>query len=131
MRRYLRHLDLSGNSIGPEGAAALAVGPRPGAHHWPQLQRLLLDSNTIGNAGAQALAQHDAAQWPGLLFLGLQQNGIQIRGAAALAEPATMQKWGQMQTLDLRHNSISGQCADILRLAAAKMWNRPGAIVMS
>jgi Ran GTPase-activating protein (RanGAP) involved in mRNA processing and transport len=67
--RQLIHLDLSGNSIGPEGAAALA---RQAAQHWSRLQHLLLNSAAVGNAGAQALAQHGAAHWPGLVVLSLQ-----------------------------------------------------------
>jgi Ran GTPase-activating protein (RanGAP) involved in mRNA processing and transport len=125
--RFLQRLDLSNNSIGADGATVLA---QQAAQHWRNMQHLQFNGNAIGNAGAQALAEHAAPYWLGLMRLELQQNGISNRGAAALAEPAVLQKWKHMQQLDLRCNSISAECSEILRMAAVKMWQRPGAILV-
>jgi Ran GTPase-activating protein (RanGAP) involved in mRNA processing and transport len=62
--------------------------------------------------------------------LALQDNAINSRGAAALAEPATLSRWRQMQRLDLRGNSISKECAEILHMAATRMWGRPETILV-
>jgi uncharacterized protein (TIGR02996 family) len=65
-----------GNRLGPSGAAALAAGS------WGGLRRLDLQTNSLGDTGAECVA---AAAWAGRLHhLNLQSNDIGPRGARTL-----------------------------------------------
>ncbi len=90
----LRKLDLTRNELGPKAAAALAEGP-------PALRVLILDSNALGDAGAEALAGRE------LDTLHVGWNGIGDEGAAALAD-------GSFTTLMLAKNDLGQAGADAL-----------------
>ncbi len=70
----LTSLNLLGNSIGPEGAKAIAAS-------LPNLTSLNLWGNSIGPEGAKAIA----ASLPNLTSLDLSGNGIGDEGAKAIA----------------------------------------------
>ena len=68
--RKLQSLDVSGCSIGDEGAAALAKR----CHHWPMLTRLVIGHAGIGPSGARAIRKAVVRQWQGLEELVLDGN---------------------------------------------------------
>jgi Leucine-rich repeat (LRR) protein len=106
----LEALILSDNSIGDEGARALAKALR-GA---PTLVTLYLDGNSIGDEGARALAKalHSA---PTLETLYLDGNSIGDKGAHALAK--ALPNAPALHTLTLYKNSISAKAESELRRA--------------
>ncbi|MGL4550831.1 MAG: TIGR02996 domain-containing protein [Gemmataceae bacterium] len=75
----LETLDLSGNVIGNDGAAALADSP-----FFGRLRRVALSNNRVGDAGALALAGSPFAATLGLLDLA--KNPIGPAGTAALRQ---------------------------------------------
>jgi len=85
----LRRLDLAFNSIGPDGAEAMAraLASNQG------LQELDLRDNEIGDGGAQALAEGLLTNYS-LRKLQVARNGIGSRGALALQ--AAQRKNGEL-----------------------------------
>jgi hypothetical protein len=75
----LAHLDLSGNTLGDAGAAALAAA----LHDNTALTLLGLHANGVGDEGAAALAT--ALPVAVLRYVGLNMNRVGDRGATALA----------------------------------------------
>lgn len=65
------------------------------------LQKLLLNDNELGAAGARLLASTRAVR--GLEELGLYNNGLEAAGVAALAQSPNL---GRLVSLDLRSNRI-------------------------
>jgi Ran GTPase-activating protein (RanGAP) involved in mRNA processing and transport len=106
-------LHLADNAIGPDGATALADG----LAHLNNLQRLNLDGNRIGDAGARALSALINAGNSQLVSLELFKNGIGNAGADAIAEAFTFSS--TLAHLDLQQNSIgepgAGAIAEALK----------------
>lgn len=94
-RASLRELDLYYNRIGPEGAQALF-----GEREHPQLERLQLRNNALGDAGAIALAR---GCMPKLAILSLEDNAIGPAGAEALARSSVLAK---LERLALHSNQF-------------------------
>ena len=83
-----------------------------------KLEKLFLQYNQIGDAGAAALAEV-AGKLPKLEYLGLNENQIGDAGVAALAEAAG--KLPQLGYLSLEGNpNISQQAKDALKAALPK-----------
>ena len=101
---YLQTLDLRSNSIGSDGAVALAEGLKC----CTNLQTLDLSGNSIGSDGAVALAE-GLKCCTNLQTLYLRNNSIGSDGAVALAEG--LKCCTNLQTLDLRSNSIGSDGA--------------------
>ena len=95
----LQTLNLSSNSIGSEGAVALAEGLKC----CTNLQTLDLHSNSIGSDGAKALAE-GLKCCTNLQTLTLGGNSIGSDGAVSLAEE--LKYCTNLQTLILSDNSI-------------------------
>ena len=95
----LQHLDLSRNCICSDGTSALAQS----FQHTPTLQHLDLSWNNIGSDGASALAQ-SFQQTPTLQLLNLSDNSIGSAGASSLAQ--AFQHTPTLQHLDLSRNNI-------------------------
>ncbi len=87
-RAPLRNLDLYYNNIGPEGARLLF-----GEREHPELQRLHLRANQLGDAGAIAFAR---GSMPKLEILSLEDNAIGPMGAEALARSPVLAKLEQL-----------------------------------
>ncbi|CAK0841104.1 unnamed protein product [Prorocentrum cordatum] len=117
----LQALDLFGNRVGDEGAAALAAALRaPGA--LPSLQVLNLTNNRVGDEGAAALAAALRAPGalPSLQVLDLGDNRVGAEGAAVLA--AALRAPGALPRLQLLHlggNRVGDEGAAALRAAWA------------
>lgn len=94
-RAPLRDLDMYMNSIGPEGAQALF-----GEREHPELQRLNLRANKLGDVGAIALAR---GSMPMLEVLSIEDNAIGPEGAEALARSAVL---ANLRQLDLHSNKF-------------------------
>ena len=94
-RAPLRDLDLYYNGIGPEGAQALF-----GEREHPELSRLHLRANKLGDAGAIAFAR---GSMPKLAILSLEDNAIGPAGAEALARSSVLAK---VERLDLHSNTF-------------------------
>ncbi|CAK0866673.1 unnamed protein product [Prorocentrum cordatum] len=112
----LQALNLSYNSMGDEGAAALAEALRaPGA--LPSLQTLNLSFNSMGAEGAAALAEALRAPGalPSLQTLNLARIDVGDEGAAALAEalraPGALPS---LQELVLARNRVGNEGAAAL-----------------
>lgn len=95
LRAPLRNFDLYWNDIGPEGAQALF-----GAREHPELRRLHLRANKLGDAGAIALAR---ASMPRLENLSVEDNNIGPAGAEALANSPVL---ARLTGLHLHSNSF-------------------------
>ena len=100
----LQTIDLRSNSIGSDGAVALAEGLKC----CTNLQNLDLSSNSIGSGGAVALAVRLKC-CANLQRLDLSCNRIYSDGAVALAEG--LKCCTNLQTLDLSSNSIGSDGA--------------------
>ena len=100
----LKTLNLSGNYIGSDGAVALAEGLKC----CTNLQTLNLMDNIIGLDGAEALAKVLKC-CANLQTLNLRDNGIGSDGVVALAEG--LECCANLQTLDLSYNSIGSDGA--------------------
>jgi hypothetical protein len=103
----LRQLDLKNNSIGDEGARALA-GALPSA---TALEGLHLGNNSIGDEGARALAGWLPSA-RALLELSLKGNSIGAAGACALA--GALLSAMALTQLHLGNNSIGDEGARAL-----------------
>jgi uncharacterized protein (TIGR02996 family) len=103
----LAELDLSGNAVGPQGAAALAACPRLAG-----LAQLDLSHNGIGDEGAAALAA--SPHLGNLEYLTLYVNDIGDAGAAALAASPHLNR---LDFLSLISNQVGP--AGVEALAAA------------
>ena len=129
--KRLRHLDLTGNSIGNRG-----VIPEPRPHSLDQLTILCLGDNgittkgvealvsspalshlevldlhsnvRIGNAGLRAIA---SSHWRGLRSLDLINTGITLEGAEALASSPVLQN---ITDLRLSNNELGPGVVDAL-----------------
>ena len=108
----LTYLALYGNTIGNEGATALAAGVAASS----SLAELWLGKNYIGDKGAKALAAGVAAS-RSLAQLGLGINQIGDEGAKALA--AGVAASGSLAKLWLQANSIGDEGAKALAGVAA------------
>jgi uncharacterized protein (TIGR02996 family) len=116
----LEALDLAHNSLGEEGAEALARSGR-------RLRRLSLDHNDAGDAGAIALA--GAGCLGRLERLGLGANSVSDDGARAIAASAHLRA---LRSLDLEHNLIGeagvlalGQSRSLRALKRLNLWHNP------
>lgn len=87
-RAALHNLDMYYNNIGPEGAEALF-----GGREHPELQRLHLRANQLGDAGAIAFAR---GSMPRLEVLNLEDNAIGPAGAEALARSPVLARLTQL-----------------------------------
>ena len=96
---YLQTLDLRNDSIGLDGAVALAEGLK----YCTNLQTLILRNDSIGLDGAVALAE-GLKCCINLQTLNLSSNSIGSDGAVALAEG--LKYCTNLQTLILRNDSI-------------------------
>ena len=111
----LTHLDLSGNGIDADGAAALACGLRFSG----TLVDLALGFNRIGPSGAGALADALLGA-PALTSLELEWNGVGSSGAAALARALALRSAARgLQHLGLSSNAITAVGAAALGDALA------------
>jgi len=82
VNQALRYLDLSGNSIGPDGALALVDGLKK---NKGRLQRLSVSQNEILLAGAKAFCQHfTSPDGKSLVYLDLRHNGVPYPGMVQL-----------------------------------------------
>jgi Leucine Rich repeat len=115
----LRHLDLSYNGLGPQGARRLAGVALPALEHldlsgWPggspYYGRPALQP--IGDAGAEALASPDNA--PNLARLRLSATGLGVAGVAALMTS------DRFDALDLSRNPV-GSWPE--KLASSPAWH--------
>jgi uncharacterized protein (TIGR02996 family) len=99
--RFLTKLNLVGNNIGAEGAAALARSPalRP-------LVILELRGNAIGDEGVLALARSETLG--SLAWLGLAGNAVGDEGVLALTRS---ERSRALTELDLRDNGIGDEGA--------------------
>lgn len=91
----LADLDIYYNNIGPEGARALF-----GEREHPELQRLQLRANQLGDAGAIAFA---GGSMPRLKILNLEDNAIGPAGAEALARSPVL---ASLEQLHLHSNKF-------------------------
>jgi len=113
----LTSLNLWGNSIGAEGAKAVAA-------HLQSLASLDLAGNGIGAEGAKAIAAHLQS----LTSLDLARNGIGAEGAKAVAAKLT-----GLASLNLDGNNIGDEgakaiAANLKALTSLNLWdNRIGA----
>lgn len=111
----LESLDLTEFKLNGAGMAALAKG------RWPCLKTLKLARNWGGDKGVAALAK---GSFPCLESLVLSECYMGRRGIAALASAS----WArQLQSLDLSHNTTSGNIAEaaekpLLAPLAACSW---------
>ena len=100
-------LDLDGNGIGSQGAAALGVCFGRGG--MPALTELSLMGNRIGLAGATALVQPLLDKARGLAVLKLGGNAISAQGLAAIVPHLSRAiREDSLTTLDLSSNNIIG-----------------------
>lgn len=109
--RQLRMLCLSGNSIGDEGAKAIAQGL------GPEIETLRLSNNQIGPSGTKALAE----ALPGkchLESLYLSHNPLQDDGARAIS--TSLPEVTCMQLLAIESISITNYGADALLIGLRK-----------
>jgi len=97
--RSLIKLDLSCNSIGDEGAKAIAR-----SESMRSLTELYLWNNSIGDEGAKAIAQSESMR--SLTELDLSCNSIGDEGAKAIAQSESMRS---LTELDLSYNSIGDE----------------------
>lgn len=82
VNQALRFLDLSGNSIGPEGSIELVEGLKK---NKGRLQRLSVSTNEIKLAGAKAFCQHFMSpEGQSLEFLDLRHNAVPYQGMVQL-----------------------------------------------
>ena len=109
--RFLEKLDLSGNILGDDGAAMLALG----AIAWPRLQTLILDGTGFGDEGLAELAR---GKFPCLQELDLSQSGFGPVGLTALAA----NDWPNLRHLRLQGNEdipgVQMELAGVVALAA-------------
>jgi hypothetical protein len=118
--RALEILNLTSNSIGDEGAIAIAtylldMGKAGNRKKPPPLKVLDLSNNYIGDKGAIALAQAMAAH-PTLVHLDLNNNTLGDEGILAIAEAIgykpkggkemASRRGGRLRALFLRNNSF-------------------------
>lgn len=80
----LRFLDLSGNSLGPEGAVALADSLKSSKS---KLEKISVAQNMIKLKGAKALSEHFVSKEGQVLeFLDLRHNAVGYRGVKEIRE---------------------------------------------
>jgi hypothetical protein len=111
--RELKVVSLASNSIGADGARALAWA----LERNPAITSLHLDHNFIGDEGARALARV-VEKTSTITTLNLVGNSIGDDGARALA--AALETKGPKMTLYLDHNSISDEGRGALQRAIEK-----------
>ncbi len=92
----LRELDVTGNGIGPSGAASLAL-----SGNCRQLRRLRLGANHLGRQGLELLLVSSGFEV--LEVLNLSSNGVGPNGAMVLASSSLARR---LRHLDLRDNDI-------------------------
>ncbi len=97
----LRHLKLSGNVIGNDGAAALANAPCLADLHY-----LSLAGNRISNVGVQKLTLGQSLHH--LRLLNLERNHISDRGVDFLIESP---HWRELTYLNVSHNEFGPAAA--------------------
>ena len=111
--RDLAELDLSGNTIGSEGAATIATG----LSHHTALASLHLEGNGIGDDGCETLAAALGTNTT-VISLGLANNDIGDNGAKALASLLCTSR--SLVSLDLTNNKIQVDGMTHLAQALAK-----------
>jgi hypothetical protein len=120
---HLRHLDLSSNRLGEEGARLLAVGIR-----MPVLEHLDLsgraggspyygrpDVQPVGDRGIEAWASSGNAE--NITYLNVAATGLGPDGPAALMQSRRLRR---LNALDLSYNPLGGWPAT---LAGAPIWS--------
>lgn len=126
MRDRATSMDLPGNDCGDEGAKRIASAWRDGM----PLKRLCLGRNSIGTAGARALAAALPCSAETLTELRLDRNSIGDKGVAALASGLSRSCFPAMGLLDLGHNfSLSSH--GMAELAGALTSSAPGLRTLS
>mmetsp|Transcript_18795 Transcript_18795/g.38258 ORF Transcript_18795/g.38258 Transcript_18795/m.38258 type:complete len:267 (+) Transcript_18795:89-889(+) len=111
----LRELAMGSNSVGDEGAAAIAEALKVNCCGRHVLSLLSLNANAIGDEGAVALG--DALRENAVLTnISLAGNAIGDRGAAAIAaglkaSSDTRERMTRLTELDLYHNRIGDEGA--------------------
>ena len=111
--KYLQHLDLSGNAMGPEGVAWLAAALKNIA---PPLQHLDVSNNAMGDVAAATLAPA-LRSLTRLQHLDLGDNKLGWKGAAALA-PAVKSLRSSLTHLNLGGNFGSAEEAEWVAIMA-------------
>lgn len=106
----LRSLNLTENSIGDEGAAAIGKNTS-----WVNLEELCLSFNQIGDKGAAALASNTS--WIGLRKLYLTSNDIGDEGAVSIGNNIV---WTSLEGLYLNQNHIKDKGA--LAIGSNPAW---------
>ena len=131
----LTTLDLTGNALGPAGAAALAATLGRGA--LPKLEVLKLGRNDIGNEGLIALAP-PLRQLKHLKDVYLHSNQIGDEGVEALLANLGSEELRRLRTLNLERNRISckqcnghPQCRTLNTLRGAFSGRMQGATSVS
>ena len=109
----LEALDLCGNGVGDRGAAALGDALRGHV----ALRQLFLRDNAIGDGGAQALAEALSHPGASLEELHLVGNRFGADGAAALA--AALRASGALRVLDVGRNPRVGDAGGMALLMAS------------
>jgi len=108
----LKQMDLSSNSIGESGTAAIAKALSRGA--LPKLTTLSLKNNDVGDEGIASIAQtsHGTLEW-----LNCSGNQIAQPGAAALASALIDGHFPQLRRLGLNHNQLGDDAMHTLASA--------------
>ena len=114
--KCIEEMRFHGNSIGDEGAVALADGLKSCSN----LQTLDLTTNNIGTEGAVALAD-GLKSCSNLRTLHLSANNIGTEGAVALADG--LKSCSNLQTLDLCENNIGDEGAMALADGLKSCYN--------
>ena len=105
--RELRHLDLSSNNIGDEGAKYLSQSI---GYHMSKLRHLDLSSNNIGDEGAKYLSESIGYHMSKLRHLDLSSNNIGDEGAKYLSQSIDDHR-SELRHLDLSSNNIGDEGA--------------------
>ena len=111
--QFVRHLYISGNGIGPEGAKGAARYLEHVRANYPRvkgLRSLFMSVNRIGDEGAIALAGVLSHQ-PHLKRLLLASNRIESAGASALA--SALEHNDVLQVLDLGLYTSTGDLGEL------------------
>ena len=84
---------------------------------WPQLEKLILGGNYIGDQGAAAIGKSTA--WPNLKLLSMPRNNIRDEGAMAIGSNTT---WTNLEKLELYENEIGDK--GIVAIGNSTNWSK-------